>query len=428
MKKTLCTLFLLLAMLPLLAQNPVFPAKLNQARSLYNAGKYEKARSSIQVTLKNLNGLSADQKDEGRKLVAQCNQAIAHRDRFTIAKDAVSLGYQSGQDSVAFDAGWPKQVKATCPATWCKPILKEGLLVLNIDFNPNKQPRSTEVTLRMGKIKSYKISVKQEPRTDTYKTVKIFTHPDKARISVDDFPAATGLWENTLVSGKHKVHIEKSGYRSRDITLEVKDDMRNDDVMTLEEVLEPEFAKLQLTVSPEKGFELDKTALRVYMNGVQLTSASGEEYTYDDDRELARYHVYKDGTIPVPFGPLSINIQAPNFATRQIDTMVVAGSSSFVLDASLNAITGWLQLNNVGQAGDAHVLLDGNDIGTVGEISHHRTQVGRHNLDLLQEGYIAPGSPFTIEIEENRLLVKDVSMHRYARYQFTSTPGDIFTL
>ena len=185
MKRILTVLCLLVLAAPLFAQNPDFERKYQVAQELYNKGQYEKARTAINNTLKNLPSRSGGQVQRGKSLASQCDQAIANRDRLDMARDVLEVPFGSGVDSIGFVAAKPQLVKAVSSASWCKvDKVENGKVYIRMDMNPDKKlSRQAILTVSMGKIKTRKVTVIQDARPETVKQVSIRTVPGRATSS-----------------------------------------------------------------------------------------------------------------------------------------------------------------------------------------------------------------------------------------------------
>ena len=425
MKRIASFLTLLLTTITLLAYNPDFVLKYNQAKALYDQGQYEKALTTIRNALKQLPDLSTDQVNEGNQLINLCNQAINNRDRLDLSTDLLNVGYESRRDSVNFVAGKPNQVTVTSGApAWCKvDKITNNRFYLTFEFNPNKAPRETDVVVKMGKAKKRTLHVVQAARPETTKWVSIKTTPDRARISVDGADPYTGTWQGTLASGDHMIRIEKNGYVIKDTVLHVLDNLRSDENIEMDIRLQPQFAKIKIDVQPEKGFSFEPGDLNVTMNGVSVDMTPRELYSYDDDRDIQRYSYYMDGTVPASPGWVDIQISAPGFVPQK--TQVELKANTVVpLPITLKAITGFLSAIDNGQAREALVYLDGEMIGTVHDLTSRRTMVGEHTLILERDGYLPSEQSYTVVVKENEDAVVRVSMDRYTTIQVNSNPPD----
>ena len=420
MKKLLTTLLLLGLFLPLLAQNPDFDRKYQVAKSLYEKGKFEDARRSIQSTLKNLPSLSASQIHQGNQLVSQCDQAIAVRDRLDLSITQLSVPFGNSQDSVSFVAAKPNLVSATSSAPdWCQvEKVEDGKVFLRTQMNPNKSPREAEISVAMGRIKNRKFKVIQEARPETIKLVRITTQPNRGRLIVDGSMAITGVWEGKLEAGNHRIRAEKSGYFPKDTTINVLDDMK-DNMMEFIIPLKMEDGRIRVEVLPEEGFSFHEgQPVNLSVNGRRIEN---DNYSYDDDRDVMRYTLYEDGTIPVPVGKVTIVASTEAFERGDQELRVNSGeivSMTIILKAKF----GHLSLIDAGQADNAQVSIDGKPIGPIEDITDYILGIGEHQITLEKEGYVSEESSYTVDIKENGHQSLNVAMFRYVPYVFESTP------
>lgn len=423
MKRFLTFLLLFCVAVPLLAQNPDFDLKYKQAQSLFDKGQYEQARTSIRNALNKYPSLSAEQKAKGNKLVSQCNAAIENRDRLHLSVDELTIGYQSALDSIGYDAGKPNLISVTSSEpSWCKiERFGNGYIYVKSELNPEKTERRATVTVKMGKIKSATIQIIQQARPDTQKQLVIRTNPDRARISVDGGDYSTGIWEGTLVSGKHRLRVEKNGFAVKDTVITIMDDMRSEQHVDLCLNLTPQFAKIRMDIQPEEGFSFGGNMPVITFNGVVADMNPREIYSYGDDRDIQRYSIYDDGTIPVSSGRLDIAVVSQGFEPQQFEIQVRSGEE-FTLSRVLKAITGYLTLEDMGNAQDAQVFVDGRPAGTVQDYIHKRTIIGQHVITLKKEGFLSVLEDYPFMIQEGESISFPVKMARYVPYVFTSSP------
>ena len=422
MKKLLTTLFLVTLLLPLLAQNPDFDQKYKTAKNWYEQGQYEKAKSYIKNTLKNLPALSSSQIEQGNRLAAQCDQAIAVRDRLDVSVEELNIPFGSGRDSVSFVAAKPNLVTAVSSApAWCQvEKVENGKVFLLTQMNPNKVSRKADITIAMGKIKKRHLTVVQEARPETIKQVKISTRPNRGRLMVDNSMPSTGVWEGKLEAGSYRVRAEKSGYFPKDTVITVADDMRDNQLDFVID-LKPTFGRIKVDVQPQEGYSFNE--FRPYTMSINGMMVGNQIYSYDDDRDIERYNMYEDGTIPVPAGRVSVIASADAFEPGQQDVQVSAGEI-VSLSMILRARCGQLNLINAGQAADAQVSIDGKPVGTVQQITAYPLIIGEHAISLEKPGYVASEETYSINMKEDENIRLSVAMYRYVPYVFKSTPSD----
>lgn len=423
MKRLLTLLCLLVLAAPLFAQNPDFERKYQVAQDLYNKGQYEKARTAIKNTLSNLPSLSSNQVQRGKALASQCDQAIANRDRLDVDRESMEVLFGSNLDSIGFVAAKPQLVKAVSSASWLKvENVDNGNVYFRTEMNPDKKAtRTAIVTISMGKIKTRKVTVIQEARPETVKQVKISTVPGRARVMVDGNMPVTGNWEGKLDSGPHRVHVEKSGYFSKDTTINVVDDMRLDQDQELVLKMVPTFAVLKVEVLPQEGFSFND--LRPYDLIVNGRTVENYNYSYDDDRDLERYTLYEDGTIPVPPGLVTVAARANSFEQERRDVQVHAGEV-VPMTLVLKAKFGRLSLIDTGQARNAVASIDGKAVGAVQDLTNYPVSIGEHVITLEKPGFLSAESTYVVNVHENEEISLNVAMTRFVPFVFDSNPAD----
>ncbi|MBR5723880.1 MAG: BACON domain-containing protein [Bacteroidales bacterium] len=423
MRKLFVLLFLILPVCSLLAQNPDFQRRYEQAEQLYNQGQFEKARTAIQNSLRNLPSLSADQIQMGRVLESRCTQAISKRDQLDMATNNLEVGYQRGLDSLAFTAARPSTVKAvSSDPSWFKvERVTDKFIVYSTEFNPDKAPRKTQLTVTMGKIRRT-VQVEQVARPETQKKVIVRTEPDHATVTVEGKSPVSGLWEDTLPSGVYKIHAEKNGYYQKDTVITVVDDMQIGQIQDVVLKLAPQFAKLKVEILPEEGFHFGQEPVILTLNGVAV-SAPRDEYNYDDDRDIQRYCYYSDGTIPVSPGWVDVLVTCRNFESVKTQVQARAGEE-IPITYTLRPFSGYLTLLDEGQALDAVVKMDGETVGTVRDLVRKPVLVGDHLITLEKEGFVSRETTYPVTVKEQEEVSIGVSMVRFRPYVFTSDPSD----
>lgn len=421
MKRFVLIVLLLFSVISLGAYNQNFERKYNSAKAKYEQGQYDSAKKEISTALNTLPNLSSEQKEKGNKLLALCNQKISNQNRLNLGSKEIIVSFDYHRDSISIDAGKPNLLKSSSSAPdWC---VVEGIsgdyLFFHTEFNKNKAPREAVITVKMGNIKSQKISIRQEGRPETTKKVIIKTSPDRAKISVDGSESLVGTWVGTLSSGNHRIHVEKNEYVAKDTVITILDDFRQKDTVEYRIPLSPRFSKLDLKIEPEEGFDFNSDVV-IKVNG-EVVSVSG--FAYDDEREEVRKRtVYNDGTIPVSSGTTLIQVSSEHFVPYEKEVRIPMGET-YRSDIRLSAITGYLSLFDEGHASDARVLLDGKDIGSVSESSAVKTLVGNHSLTFYKEGYHSAKSEYPINIIEGESSIVEVSMERIVPYVFKSSPS-----
>lgn len=420
MKKILLTLFIVFFATVVGAYNKNFALKYKDAKAKYEQGQYESAKKVISNALNTLPNLSAEQIKEGKELLSLCNQKIAFQNRLNLAADNLIVSYDRKRDSVGVDAGKPQLLAVSSSAPdWCVVEgIRNNYVYFYTEFNEKKESREADIIVKMGKGKSKKIHVFQGARPETTKQVVIETMPDRARISVDGSESLVGMWEGVLPSGDHRVHVEKGEYAPRDTVITILDDMRQGETVGYSISLYPRFAKLALFIEPEDGFAFD-SAVVVKLNNV-VVQESG--YSYDDERdEILKFTRYEDGTIPVNPGLVSVDVSSDHFAPFHKDIRLSSGETCRY-DIKLPAKTGFLELQNGGNAEDSRVLLDGREIGVVSDVLQTKVLVGTHKLELFKDGYKSSDPEYLFEVFEGQTSSVKLSMNPYVPYVFKSSP------
>ena len=422
MKKLFVLILLVLPALTLLAQNPDFQRRYQQAQHLYDEGQYEKARTAIQNSLKNLPSLSQDQIQAGQALETRCTQAIARRDQLDVASE-LPLSYLGLSDSIAFKAARPSAVKAvsSAPAWFKVDKITDQYIHYSTELNREKQPRSTQLVVTMGNVRRT-VRVEQAARPETEKRLVIHTEPDHATVTVAGRPPVTGIWEDNLATGVYQVRAEKNGYFPVDTTFTVVDDMQIGQLQEIVLALKPQFARFKIDILPQEGFSFGQEPVSLTLNGVAV-SAPHDEYNYDDDRDLQRYTYYADGTIPVSAGLVDVVVSAKSFEPVKAQVQARAGEM-LPLSYTLKAISGYLTLVDEGQSLDAVVRMDGEKMGVVRDMAHKPVLTGEHVITLEKDGYMSRESSYPVNIREQEEVSVNVSMVRFRPFLFTSDPSD----
>lgn len=407
------------------AQNNAFQIFFQGAQSLYNQGEYEKALEALK-SIKLPDGEMPPQgQDKIDSLKSECNRAIAIKYRLTLESNSLSFNYEGGCDSLSFEADKRVQVTASSSSPWCVVEgVSNGQIYIRTEPNLHKEERTAKVTVRIAKSKNAKrFTVSQNGRLQTNKRIVISTSPEKAQVSIDDeqetYPTR---YAGTIKSGRHQIHIKKSGYFDKDTTITVEDNMRNDTLNVFVK-LTPKYGKIALNIIPEEGFTFGQTSPICTINGRTISQLY---YSYNDARDIeqAYYSVHQDGTIPVPAGTMILSVSAEHFQPVH-ETITVAANNTAEVSIVLKAKSGELTLTDMsGNASVATVILDGKPIGKVQDITRFPILEGEHSIKLEKAGYLSTENDYSIDIHKGESLTIPVSMVRYAEYIFTSTPGD----
>lgn len=422
--KLLAAVVLMAFVLPLGAQNPGFETKYKLAQEQYQKGQYETARNTIRKALSNSPGISDEQRTRGQNLVRDCDHAISIRDVLEPTRPTLELPFMEVLDSVSVVAGQPNVLRVVSEDPSVVKIEKVvGTMVYYRScFNAAREPRSTRIALRMGKKGPVYIQVNQAGRPETRKYVELVTTPSHASVSIDGGTPGSTPFGLSMLAGEHRLHIEKNGYAMKDTTLVIADDNITE-TLQVQIPLRKNFATVTVNILPEEGFSFGDNTPQLRLNGQTVNLSSREFLSYDDDNLLHRYEVYQDGTIPVSFGQLDVWASAPNFESVRYQCRLTEGQHEDIT-LTLNALKGTLRVVDAGKARDAVVLIDGEEIGTVGPSSSFTVAIGDHNLEVRKAGHVSEESVYPFTIKEKETTTLSVSMALFDSYVFTSTPED----
>ena len=416
-KRIISILCILVFSAQMLSAQSAFDSRYSTAESQYARKQYQAAITSLKNAKKAM-GVTNEQIAKADALIARCENAIRIQNQLVLDVHDVKASYEGGLDTIHVVAG--QAWKATIDGNdWCAAqSMGSDLLILNIRPNKTKELRLAQVQVKMGKQTDI-VYVRQEPRPDTHRMVRIGTDPEYAQIWIEgqdrkyDSP-----WAFDLPAGRHTIKIEKDGYASKDTTIFIEDDLSTD-AINLNFRLARNFGRIRFKVDPEPGFRFSSAPV-IELNH-QPISMSGRRYRYDSAEPIQYYKIYEDETIPVYPTHYSVTVHADKFKTFDKDYGIYKDMDTLI-HVVLQARTGLLSVSDMENARGAEVLLDNESIGTV-PLSKFRTGIGNHELIIRKDGYLPEFERYPLNILEHMDTTVHVSMARFGKYRFTSSPS-----
>ena len=363
-------------------------------------------------------GVTQEQMDRADLLIARCQESIRKMNVFTLDRYLIASSFSGGTDTIHVEAG--KVWSASIPASesWMTIQAKgEDYLVVRVHPNDGKEMRNGQVKVTMDKQLNI-ISVTQEPRPDTRRTLRIETEPAYATIWVDGAENKyVSPWSVEVGSGRHVVRIEKDGYASVDTVLVVEDDL-SADILPMKFRLRKRFGVFRFQVEPEKGFRFTgEPTIELNRAPVRL---GGRRNQYESVAPIQYYTLYEDGSIPVYPGRYAVSVHADNFKPFDRDVDMFEDTDT-LMQIVLEARKGTLNVDDAGAAAGAAIHLDDEEIGIV-PLSGYPVGIGEHVLTVTKEGHVAVDKTIPVIIRENELTAVNVQMARFGRYRFSSMP------
>ena len=399
-----------------LAQN-TFDSRYSAAESQYASKQYQSAITTLKNAKKAM-GVTQEQKAKADGLIARCEEALRVLNRLILDVHDIKASYDGCMDTIHIVAG--QAWKATIEANdWCAiQSMGNDMVVLDIQPNKTKETRMAQVQVKMGKQTDI-IYVRQDPRPDTHRTVRIETDPEYAKIWVEGVDGRVDSpWSFDLPSGRHTIKIEKDGYAPKDTAIFIEDDL-SEEAINLHFTLPRRFGRVSVKVEPEPGFRFSSAPV-IELNHSPILM-SGRRNRYESAAPIQYYTLYEDETIPVYPGRHIVTVRADNFKTYDQDYSIYENMDTLI-HVVLEARTGLLSVSDMGNARGAEVYIDNDPVGTI-PLSGYRVGVGDHFLTARKNGYLSALDRYPLHVQENKDTTVHVLMTRFGNYRFNSTPA-----
>lgn len=416
----------LLTAVPVFSQSS-FEKKKAEARAAASRGDYVSAVRTIEQ-IRNLPSLTDAQEKEVESLYREYRR---ERDRLELSANALSFSPMKNSDSVVIRAGQHRRLNYSIAESdsWIKASIdkEKGKLFINVDSNPRKEARTGIVTVSMGAIKT-QLTVTQSRRPDVTRLVRVSASPAYAQVTVEN--ERHGLPSVFSLSGgrNYVFHIEKKDYHSLDTTIFIPDDQPSaNDTIALDVKLVPEFAKVRVNWAIPEDCAIDTSKIKLQINRVLIDNyVTGYMRVYDSDARVRNYTLYEDGTIPVSSGGyIDISLEAPGFKPAEFKGPELSDGEIKDVQIDLVPLKGRLSIMGNNYLGDATILIDGREIGTISEEQNtFSVQVGQHVVSARNPGFRTfPNSSYDIEIHQDKLTSLNISMIPDVRMVYESNPA-----
>lgn len=424
--------FILIAFCFLIAAQPVFSQssfdkKKAEAKAAANRGDYVLAVRIIEQ-VRNLPSLTDAQEKEIQNLSKEYRR---ERDRLELSVMDLSFSPTESSDSVDIRAGQPTRLDYSIARSdsWIKAGIDKGKrkLFISVDSNPEKKERTGKVTITMGGIKT-QLTVSQARRPDVSRYIRVAASPAYSTATVEN--KRHGLPYVFSLNGgrKYVFHIEKKDYHPLDTAIFIPDDeSAANDTIDLNANLVPEFALVRVNWTIPEDCAVDTSKIKLQINRVPIDNfVTGDLRIYDSDARVKHYSLYEDGTIPVSSGSyIDVSLEAPGYKTAEFKGPELRDGEIKDVNIDLVPLMGQLSITGDYYFPGSAILIDGREIGTVGEDGNtFSVQTGKHVLTVQKPGFRTyPESSYDIEILQDQLTSLDIQMVRDVRVVFDSNPA-----
>ena len=428
MKRFACIALLVLLSLVCVAQGPD-----NQAAMLIKQAKEQCDKRQWNKALNTLSGIddpksimkpSREQKAAIDSLRQVCRRGKAE-DNILEVRDNGSMSAPYSESIRAAELRFNKEPYIVSAPFWCKAVIDGKSLVISIEENPVRTPRSgtVKLALKSNKNSTCSVSITQEARPQTVKTVVVTTTPDNALLTIENVQLYTPA-TFTLEQGPHTILIRKGGFSQVTKNINIPDDLKRD-TLRLSFSLSSSFAYLHPEVVSEiDGSPLNSAAIEI--DGYRIPSEEARlEGAEDNIRNFVRYN---GGIIPVPFGskPLKVRVSADRYETWEGSVDVPKGRTGLIPMQTivLKPVLGNCKFVGNEDAYGATVFLNDKPAGVV-DGSNISVQEGKYSVRVEKDGYMVTSDDGpAITVESGRDKRYNVSMARYGKYFITSDePG-----
>ena len=418
LKKFLLAFCALILSVQMVSAQNTFESRYSAAESQYSKKQYQTAITTLKNAKKAM-GVTADQRSKADNLISRCEEALRIMNRLLLDIHDIKVTCEGSLDTVHVVAG--QAWKATIEANdWCSIHTMGGdILVLNTQPNKTKEPRTAQVHIKMGKQTDI-VHVNQEARPDTRRMVRVETDPEYAQVWLEgqsgyryDTP-----WTFELGSGRQTIKMSKDGYADRDTTFYIEDDLSKEPI-TMNFRLRRRFGRISVQVEPEPGFRFTSAPV-IELNHAPV-AMTGRRNRYESSAPIEYFKLYEDETIPVYPGRTSVTVKADHFKTFDREYSIYENMDT-VIHVVMQARTGLLNINDMGNAREADVFIDDEPAGSV-PVTGLRVSAGNHVLTIRKDGFVSDATLYDLRIPENRDTTVFVSMTRFGQYHFSSTPS-----
>ena len=415
MKKLLSILITALLLMPVAAYaQKSFDMRYNEAVEYYTSKQYDLAITTLEAAKKSP-GVTKDQISRANMLINQCNSAKRKLGDLNLSKEQVRFGGGAGRDSIYVTAG--KAWSVTAQPEWIKTEKEADVLFIEAEANKESDQRQGVIEVSMGKERTAYILVSQDKRSDVIRKVHIQSNPARAIVFIDQENGV--LAENFyLPEGSHRVRLEKNGYEQKDTTIVVSSAASDDDLdFTLN--LKPSFAMIQVNIAPEEGYVFDAVP-KMDISGRSVDLHPSLINSFNVDQNITYYELYEDNIIPLQPGQYVIRVESEGFKMVAESVNLTRGEK-MVLNFSLPAINGMINVQDAENAAGAKVFIDGKEVGTI-PIRNLKVKAGDHKMKVEKPNFLPEKDEYQFSLKEEELLSMNISMKRYTTYNLTSDP------
>ncbi|MBQ7268680.1 MAG: PEGA domain-containing protein [Bacteroidales bacterium] len=408
---TLITLFLVQG----ICLAGIFEDRCKRAEELRAQKNWTKAIEML-LSAKKVAGITQAQMDEADRRIRLYRNEMYKSKELRLSETRIVAEAAGAAQRIGVTAGQSWKI-SQCPQ-WCLATAESDALLVTVEPNSERQPRSGEIVVAMGKITAM-LEVEQAERPMISGNVVIRTVPEKALIRVDD-EQATLKNKFTLSEGRHIIRLEKDGYMRRDTVVTIDPSSPSDTTYLFN--LTREFATLSVNITSAKGYEFTELpVLEINGNVVDLHPRNLNDF--DKDQPIAWYTLYKGDEIPLRYSDDHIlKVSADGFRTQTRSISLDREHNHLSLSFELEPFCGTLTLTDEENATGARVFINEQDAGTV-PFSGKVLQRGNYTVRLVKPGYRTVEDEFNITINGDQETALRISMFPFSSYYITSEPA-----
>lgn len=394
-----------------------FDLRYEDATKYYRNGDYKTATELLQRALKSDN-LTPLQKSQATLLLNSCQQEIEAARRLQFGrKNFDNLSYLGGKDSTYLNVASTNALRIVSSPSWVIPQVIEDLALFTIEENLSHEARTGVVEITLDKASTSYFYFSQQARPITSRMLNIHTEPGVVQLLVDN-TMNTSPMSVMLSPGVHQIHARRNHFSSIDTTIVIEDDLNRDDIeMTLK--LKREFATLTIDIKADND-EIDFiSTATLTIDGKKVDLRPNIMGDYNDFKSIEFNTLYSDGTIPVLPIPHVIKITAPGYEDYEKILKNVWADKNYEIKAKLNPRVGFLQINDLYDAEGADIYIDDKiQKGVKVPCDSLVVTTGSHVVTFKKSGMISTAESYTIDVQEKKLSIIDLSMVGCDLYTF----------
>lgn len=393
----------------------IFEDRCKRAEELRAQKNWTKAIEVLQ-SAKKVAGITPSQIDEADRRIRQYRNEMYKSKELRLAETKMVAEAAGAAQRIGVTAG-QRWTVSQCPQ-WCVASAESEALLVTVEPNPERTPRSGLIVVSMGKITAT-LEVEQEERPLVSANIVIRTVPEKALIRVDD-EQATLKNKCTLSEGRHIIRLEKDGYMRKDTVVTICPSSPSD--TTYHFTLTREFATLSVNITAVPGYEFTNLPV-LEINGNNVDLHPRDLNDFDKDQPIAWYSLYKGNEIPLRYSDdYIVKVSADGFHTQTRSIVLDRENNHMALSFELAPLCGTLSLADEENATGALVFINDQEAGSI-PFTGKVLQCGDYKVRVVKPGYRTAEDEFNITIDRDQETALRISMFPFSSYYITSEPA-----